>query len=42
LQHEKVGRRNHYELIGDARLRHPIEAHVAVADLLSILRPRVG
>lgn len=42
LSHEKIGRRNHYELIAEAPLRHPIEEHVEVADLLSILRPKVG
>ena len=42
LKHEKVGRRNHYELVVDIPLRHPIEEHVDVADLLSILKPRVG
>lgn len=41
LTHEKVGRRNHYELIVDAPLRHPVEAHVDLADLLSVLRPTV-
>ena len=41
LRHEKIGRRNHYELIADVPLRHPIEDHVAVADLLSVLRPQV-
>ena len=39
LRHEKVGRRNHYEIIADRALRHPIEEHVEVANLLSILEP---
>ncbi len=37
LRHERLGRRNHYELIDDAPLRHPIEQHVAVRDLLEVL-----
>ena len=39
LRHEKQGRRNHYQLLADAPLRHPIQDHVAVGDLLEILRP---
>ena len=39
LTHERIGRRNHYEVNGDAALRHPIEEHVTIGDLLSILQP---
>jgi DNA-binding MarR family transcriptional regulator len=38
LRHERKGRRNHYELIDDAPLRHSIEAHVAIGDILRVLR----
>ena len=38
LSHEKVGRRNHYELIDNAPLRHSIEAHVAIGDVLRVLK----
>ena len=37
LQHERQGRRNHYELNLDVPLRHPIEAHVTVGDLIAQL-----
>lgn len=38
LHHERLGRRNHYELEADTPLRHPIEDHVSVGDLLAVLR----
>lgn len=37
LRHEKKGRRNHYELIDQAPLRHPIESHVTIGDVLQVL-----
>jgi hypothetical protein len=39
LQRDKVGRRNHYRIHRSVPLRHPIEAHRTVAD---ILRLRAG
>ena len=39
LTHSKVGRRNHYEIDAETFLRHPVEAHVSVGDLLRILDP---
>ncbi len=39
LTRERVGRRNHYEVNAGAALRHPIEEHVTVGDLLAILQP---
>ena len=39
LTHERIGRRNHYEVNGDAALRHPIEEHITIGDLLAILQP---
>ncbi len=33
---ERVGRRNHYVIRGDAPLRHPLEAHRCVADLIRL------
>lgn len=38
LRHEKVGRRNRYELRVETPLRHPLEAHHTVGDLLKALR----
>ena len=37
LSHERKGRRNHYELIDNAPLRHSIEAHVEIGDILCVL-----
>lgn len=38
LRHEKKGRRNHYELSNDAPLRHPIESHVEIGEVLRVLK----
>ena len=37
LVREREGRRNHYKIDPSRPLRHPIEAHRAVADLLGLL-----
>ena len=34
----REGRRNRYEIHGDARLRHPVEAHVTVGQLVRLVR----
>lgn len=34
---EKQGRRNHYQLAGDRPLRHPLESHCQVGQLLALL-----
>jgi DNA-binding MarR family transcriptional regulator len=34
LEVERVGRRNHYRVLGDARLRHPLEAHRTLGELV--------
>jgi len=34
---ERVGRRNHYRVDRDAALRHPLDAHHSVGDLLGPL-----
>lgn len=39
LTRTKVGRRNQYEINPNGHLRHPLEAHHRVADLISALRP---
>jgi DNA-binding MarR family transcriptional regulator len=36
LSHEKEGRRNRYVLNADVPLRHPLEAHHTVAELLAL------
>ncbi len=35
---ERVGRRNHYEIDRSRPLRHPLEAHHTVGELLAALR----
>ena len=37
LSHERVGRRNHYQVHADLPLRHPLEDHLAVGALLKVL-----
>ena len=37
VRHERVGRRNHYENAAGVALRHPLETHVVVEDLLDLL-----
>ena len=34
---EKVGRTNRYEVLTNERLRHPIEAHRKIGDLLELI-----
>lgn len=34
---ERIGRRNHYRLDPERPLRHPLEEHKAVGDLLSLI-----
>jgi predicted ArsR family transcriptional regulator len=38
LRRERVGRRNHYEIIRHAPLRHPLEGRHTVGELLDMLR----
>lgn len=40
LSHEKVGRRNRYEVHSDLPLRHPLEDHLEIGALLRILADR--
>ena len=37
LEREKVGRRNHYQVLVDNPLRHPIESHCTIKDLLKLI-----
>lgn len=37
VTHEKVGRRNHYEVHAQLPLRHPLENHLEVDALLRVL-----
>ena len=37
LSHEKVGRRNRYEVHVDMPLRHPLEDHLSIGALLNVI-----
>lgn len=37
IEREKVGRQNHYRILSEQSLRHPIEAHKTISDLLSLV-----
>ena len=39
LARERDGRRNHYEVNRDSPLRHPVESHRTIADLLQLGLP---
>ncbi len=38
IRREKVGRRNRYEIVGGEPLRHPLEDHHTVDELLAMLK----
>lgn len=38
VERERVGRRNEYVVLVDQPLRHPIESHRKIGDLLSLVR----
>jgi hypothetical protein len=40
LVRERVGRRNRYQVVTDVPLRHPIEAHRNIGDLLALVANR--
>jgi DNA-binding MarR family transcriptional regulator len=40
LTHDRVGRRNHYEVNSELNLRHPLEEHLAVGALLRVLKKK--
>lgn len=37
LTHNKVGRRNHYEIVEDSDLRHPLETNHTIGEILQVL-----
>ena len=37
IRREKVGRRNHYEVLADVPLRHTLESHRKIGDLLKLI-----
>ncbi len=38
IRREKVGRKNHYQVLTEKPLRHPIEAHRKIGDLLKLVK----
>ena len=40
IERERVGRQNRYQVHSDLPLRHPIEAHRSIGDLLSMISNR--
>lgn len=39
VKRERIGRQNHYTLDLDVPLRHPLEAHRSIGDVLKLLCP---
>lgn len=37
IEREKVGRKNHYRILTNVPLRHPIESHKKIGDLLDLI-----
>jgi hypothetical protein len=37
IRRERVGRKNHYEVLTEQPLRHPIESHRTIGDLLKLI-----
>jgi predicted ArsR family transcriptional regulator len=37
LERERVGRQNHYRILEDQPLRHPVESHRTIGDLLRLI-----
>ena len=42
IERERVGRRNHYSVLVDQPLRHPIESHRNIGDLLDLVSKEAG
>ena len=40
LQRERIGRQNRYRILTDQALRHPIESHRTVGDLVGLIHKR--
>lgn len=40
LERKRIGRQNEYIIHADGRLRHPLEAHRCIGDLLDVVVPR--
>jgi hypothetical protein len=42
LERERAGRRNRYKVYPELPLRHPVEAHCVVGDLIGLVMPAGG
>jgi hypothetical protein len=42
VEREKIGRQNHYKIRANHPLRHPIESHRTIGDLLTLLNSSEG
>lgn len=42
LERQRVGRQNHYIILSEGQLRHPLEAHRTIGDLLRVVVPRAA
>lgn len=42
LERERIGRQNCYVIHTEGRLRHPLEAHRSIGDLLDLVVPRAS
>jgi len=42
IERKKIGRRNHYRILRDRALRHPIEAHHSIGEFLALLGKEPG
>ena len=40
IEREKVGRQNHYRIRQELHLRHPIEAHCQIGELIDLISRR--
>ncbi len=37
IEREKIGRKNHYRILTKQQLRHPVESHRTIGDLISLI-----
>jgi len=37
IEREKIGRKNHYHILTKQHLRHPVESHRTIGDLITLI-----
>ena len=42
IERERIGRQNHYRIRTDQRLRHPVESHRTIGELLGLINSEDG